>query len=265
MPIIALGVPIFDTLFTMVRRFLERRPLFSPDRGHIHHRLLDMGLTHRRAVLILYGVSVVFTAAAIAVSLGRSWQAGVALLGASVVLVGLVRFVGYFDYLHTPPRQRARIRRRDAELLRFLMPDLPALFAEAENEAEVWRAIHEVVQRSQLRFAELLPRAADPTAVTRWSNEEGQDPIGHELVRATYPVGREELARADLRFGWHSDYGDVSPQSEVLLQVVVDVVEAALRRVGSAYAPQTAVAVQAGAEAPRPSEKPAAANRASVA
>src|SRR5262249_52489320 len=52
-PMLALGVPIFDTLFAIVRRFLERRPLFSPDRGHIHHRLVDMGITHRRAVLIL--------------------------------------------------------------------------------------------------------------------------------------------------------------------------------------------------------------------
>ncbi|MBK8995837.1 MAG: undecaprenyl/decaprenyl-phosphate alpha-N-acetylglucosaminyl 1-phosphate transferase [Myxococcales bacterium] len=47
-PVVALGVPIFDTLFSMVRRVLERRPVFSPDRGHIHHRLLDLGITHRR-------------------------------------------------------------------------------------------------------------------------------------------------------------------------------------------------------------------------
>ena len=82
-PVLALGVPIFDTLFTMLRRFLERRPIFSPDRGHIHHRLLDMGITHRRAVLILYGVSFALTVAAIGVSLGRSWEVGVAILLAS--------------------------------------------------------------------------------------------------------------------------------------------------------------------------------------
>ena len=47
-PVLALGVPIFDTLFSMFRRVLERRPIFSADRGHVHHRLLDIGLTHRR-------------------------------------------------------------------------------------------------------------------------------------------------------------------------------------------------------------------------
>jgi UDP-GlcNAc:undecaprenyl-phosphate GlcNAc-1-phosphate transferase len=41
-PLISLGVPIMDTLFAMVRRIMERRPIFSPDRGHIHHRLLDL-------------------------------------------------------------------------------------------------------------------------------------------------------------------------------------------------------------------------------
>src|SRR5262249_40123655 len=77
-PIVALGVPIFDTLFSIVRRWLERRPIFSPDRGHVHHRLLDMGLTHRRAVLSLYGICVVFMVAAIGISLGKSWPMGVA-------------------------------------------------------------------------------------------------------------------------------------------------------------------------------------------
>ena len=69
-PMIALGLPIFDTLFTMFRRYLERRSMFSPDRGYIHHRLLDLGLTHRRTVVLLYGVCVIFTACAIGVSFG---------------------------------------------------------------------------------------------------------------------------------------------------------------------------------------------------
>jgi UDP-GlcNAc:undecaprenyl-phosphate/decaprenyl-phosphate GlcNAc-1-phosphate transferase len=90
-PIVALGLPIFDTLFSMLRRYLERRPMFSADRGHVHHRLLDMGITHRRAVVTLYGASVVLAASAIAIALGRDWEVGLGLLGASVVLAGLMR------------------------------------------------------------------------------------------------------------------------------------------------------------------------------
>ena len=56
-PFLILGVPIFDTLFAIVRRLLTGRHPFSADRGHLHHRLVDMGFTHKQAVRILYAVS----------------------------------------------------------------------------------------------------------------------------------------------------------------------------------------------------------------
>jgi len=57
LPVAALGVPIFDTLFSILRRFLERRSIFSADRSHFHHRLIDLGLTQRQAVIAIYGVT----------------------------------------------------------------------------------------------------------------------------------------------------------------------------------------------------------------
>jgi UDP-GlcNAc:undecaprenyl-phosphate GlcNAc-1-phosphate transferase len=54
LPILALGIPIFDTLFSMLRRFLERRSIFSADRSHFHHRLIDLGFRHSHAVIIIY-------------------------------------------------------------------------------------------------------------------------------------------------------------------------------------------------------------------
>lgn len=53
-PLVAFSIPLLDTALTIARRFLRRQPIFSADRGHIHHRLLDRGLTPRRAVLLLY-------------------------------------------------------------------------------------------------------------------------------------------------------------------------------------------------------------------
>ena len=54
--LLVLGVPILDTFWTILRRLREGRSPFSPDRGHLHHRLLDLGLTHRTAVLLVYGL-----------------------------------------------------------------------------------------------------------------------------------------------------------------------------------------------------------------
>lgn len=56
-PILVLGLPIFDTIFAVFRRILHGKPIGEADRGHVHHRLLDMGLSHRMAVISLYIVS----------------------------------------------------------------------------------------------------------------------------------------------------------------------------------------------------------------
>ncbi len=65
LPLMALGLPIFDTAFAIFRRIITRRPLMEGDKGHLHHRLVLMGMDQKRAVLVLYliatllGVSVV--------------------------------------------------------------------------------------------------------------------------------------------------------------------------------------------------------------
>jgi UDP-GlcNAc:undecaprenyl-phosphate GlcNAc-1-phosphate transferase len=53
-PLLALSIPLLDVSLAILRRFLRNQPIFSADRGHIHHRLIDRGLTPRRAVLVLY-------------------------------------------------------------------------------------------------------------------------------------------------------------------------------------------------------------------
>jgi len=59
-PVVSFGLPILETGISVVRRFLSGQPLFAPDRHHIHHKLLERGLSQREVVVILYGVSAVF-------------------------------------------------------------------------------------------------------------------------------------------------------------------------------------------------------------
>lgn len=54
---IVLGLPIVDTFFAILRRVAKGKPVMEADRGHLHHRLVDRGYSHRKAVLTLYGVS----------------------------------------------------------------------------------------------------------------------------------------------------------------------------------------------------------------
>jgi UDP-N-acetylmuramyl pentapeptide phosphotransferase/UDP-N-acetylglucosamine-1-phosphate transferase len=54
-PMTALALPLLDATLAIARRLIRGKPVFGADRGHIHHRLLDRGLTTRRAVFLLYG------------------------------------------------------------------------------------------------------------------------------------------------------------------------------------------------------------------
>ncbi len=110
-PFVALGVPIFDTMLAMVRRTLRRQSVFAADRGHIHHALLDLGLTHRRTVLLLYGSTVALCTAAVAIAFGRSWQVGSAI---TVVLcvIGLLARTLRKGHLQVAVSQGAPVQAR---------------------------------------------------------------------------------------------------------------------------------------------------------
>ena len=56
-PTLSLGLPIFDTSFAIIRRIVNKRPLGEGDKGHIHHRLINMGLSQKQSVTLLYGIS----------------------------------------------------------------------------------------------------------------------------------------------------------------------------------------------------------------
>ena len=74
-PILILGVPIFDTTFAIFRRVLSGKSILSADKGHLHHRLLDKGFSQRKTVLILYGISGVFGIFAVIIAKVNSKQA----------------------------------------------------------------------------------------------------------------------------------------------------------------------------------------------
>lgn len=83
--LLVLGVPIIDTFYVLVRRMLSGQPPFAPDRGHFHHRLLDVGLTHQQAVLLIYAL----TALLGTLALLTSGRAQIAAFVALVIAVGL--------------------------------------------------------------------------------------------------------------------------------------------------------------------------------
>ena len=97
-PVVSFGLPILETALSVVRRLISGRPVFTADREHIHHKLLQHGMTHRQVVILLYGVSAVFAM----LSLFLLWPTGSSLgLVLAVLGIGIwigVQHLGYLEF-----------------------------------------------------------------------------------------------------------------------------------------------------------------------
>ena len=89
-PFLVLALPFFDTAFAFLRRLLKGKNPMSPDRGHFHHRLLDMGLSQKQTVVILYAVSGLLGLVAVVIS--TTHQIRGPLLIAAVIIAAIVVF-----------------------------------------------------------------------------------------------------------------------------------------------------------------------------
>lgn len=110
-PFLILGLPIFDTAFAFTRRILSGRSPFSPDRGHVHHRLIDMGFNQKQTVAILYIISTVLGLLAVVLTTSGEYRAIVMVL---VVLITCV--VGGGIYLSAERRKMKRHEKKLREL-----------------------------------------------------------------------------------------------------------------------------------------------------
>jgi hypothetical protein len=95
-PVVSFGLPILETALSILRRMISGRPIFTADREHIHHKLLQMGLSHRQVVIVLYAVSALFAM----LSLFLLWPTGSTLgLVLAVVGTGIWLGVQHLNYL----------------------------------------------------------------------------------------------------------------------------------------------------------------------
>jgi len=100
-PVVGMGIPVFDTILAPIRRFFSGKAIFRPDEDHIHHRLLKKGLSTKRVVLILYGLTGLLCFFSLFLAQMRDPRAGLLLLGPGIGAVVLMKRLDYFDSLST--------------------------------------------------------------------------------------------------------------------------------------------------------------------
>lgn len=114
-PLLALTVPITDTLLAIVRRKSSGVPIFSPDKNHLHHRLLAKGLNQKQVVLVMYALTAFFSCTALIVIHLSLW------IGIAIVAIALVLFVlwarklGVMQEIVPSPYQMEQKKKKDRD------------------------------------------------------------------------------------------------------------------------------------------------------
>lgn len=110
-PIIVLALPIFDTLFAIVRRIIKGKSIkavLKPDKGHLHHRLMQKGYTQKQAVLIMYGITAILGMFAIILLESGIWKA----LSFALLICAIIA-IGYKDIMRVMGDREEEIKETD--------------------------------------------------------------------------------------------------------------------------------------------------------
>ncbi len=154
----------------------------------------------------------------------------------SLVFVGFVRFLGYFEYLHFRKRQRARLRDPFTENLRRVVPRLIVTLSRASSEEAALDVLERLTTETSMLCVEVLAPGENRKHARCW-RAAGADCTRRDLAEVVFPIGPEANPLASLRFRWSCDMEDPAPQVDMLLQILVDELSFVLLAFGSNLLP----------------------------
>ena len=229
-PIIALGLPIMDTLLRDgPARGPRTKSLFDADKDHIHHRLMSrLRLSQRRAVFVLYGLCCLFALTALGIAFANGVQSAMLLVAVSVVVFVLMRKLGYLDVREG---QGATLIRRRNQQLRSLLREVVRNVHASANLSDLWNSVRPLAEgMSTARLQLSIHEAAG-------QRREG---VLFETERAggtSFPVE----ARVELRHGtrgmgylaatWRDGRAAVDRDDELGLELIADAVAEVVTRI----------------------------------
>jgi UDP-N-acetylmuramyl pentapeptide phosphotransferase/UDP-N-acetylglucosamine-1-phosphate transferase len=190
LPSLAISIPLLDTALTMVRRsVLHRQSLFTAERGHIHHRLLDIGFIHRHAVLILYAVTLTATGVALVTYFSNPLATGLSATGFILALALLFRVSGSVRARETLDAfRRNRAIRRQRRRYQAIFDELRVAFRDEKTFEGWWRCLCRGAEKLDIAKLELPVKRRNGSASSlTWKSEDGEV-IRADSISAEVPV-----------------------------------------------------------------------------
>ncbi|MGA9306138.1 MAG: MraY family glycosyltransferase [Candidatus Sulfotelmatobacter sp.] len=214
-PIVCLGLPILDTTLSVLRRLISGRPVFTADREHIHHKLLQHGLTHRQVVIVLYGVSAVFAL----LSLFLLWPTGSS-LGLVLAVLGIGIWIGVQRLGYLELGELGRVAQRTLGQRQIFINNLA--IRRATEELKAARDYQQIRRALEAAFS---------------SNDfDGFDVRFKLFPGETHPSGSAEPAaqpqHGEVSFHWGKSRGSRSLEGLAVWTLSLDLMNSANRRRG---------------------------------
>src|ERR1700733_2027498 len=214
-PVVSFGLPILETVRSILRRLISGRPVFTADREHIHHKLLQHGLTHRQVVIVLYGVSAVFAL----LSLFLLWPTGSS-LGLVLAVLGIGIWIGVQRLGYLELGELGRVAQRTFEQLQIFINHLA--IRRATEELKVARDYDQIRYVLEAAFSSNDFDAFDFRFKLFPGESHPADAIG----------GGAQLRRGEVSFRWRKVGPSKSLEGLPIWTLSLDLVSSSSRRRG---------------------------------
>lgn len=220
-PIIALGLPIIDMIYAIIRRWHRGVPLGQGDRDHIHHKLLEKGYSHRKAVLLLYGVNFLLAGIAGLLLFTRNSFAAYVVVIIGVVFVLGTRFLGYFRFSRILRDMTQKWKdSQKAKYLSFRTRLLCRAFEEERTLAGRWELAGELFTEVGIQQATIRPAAQSQNPLVWLAQDPSQET--NRTVNFNLPLVGEKGPVGQLEIVWNSSQGVFPPGISRVLNVMAN-------------------------------------------
>jgi UDP-GlcNAc:undecaprenyl-phosphate GlcNAc-1-phosphate transferase len=215
-PVVSFGLPILETSLSILRRLISGRPVFTADREHIHHKLLQHGLTHRQVVIVLYGVSAVFAL----LSLFLLWPTGSS-LGLVLAVLGIGIWIGVQRLGYLELGELGRVAQRTLEQRQIFINNLA--IRRATEELKTARDYDQIQRILEAAFSS--------------SDFDGVDLRVKLFSGEFHSAGSAELSaqprRGDVSFHWGKTRGAASLEGSAIWTLSLDLLSSSNRQRGA--------------------------------
>jgi UDP-GlcNAc:undecaprenyl-phosphate GlcNAc-1-phosphate transferase len=209
-----------DTLLAIGRRAVRGRPLFQPDKEHIHHKLMDLGLSHRQAVFVLYGFCILLGTAALILTYANSGQSALLLLVVAIVAFVFLRSLGYVRLDRMP--ESALDRKRNRAVRSALQP-LGRRLRQLRAPDEMWPLVVEaagilgaIAVTWQIDLT-ISKEASEPVTFNHGSA--AGDDAAAALFRFRFNVPGAKADARSLELGWADGRQEVDRDTEIAVEI----------------------------------------------